>query len=151
MVFAILILRHSPAQHERSEPVRSAAAGTRDLMTATSRAGATPSAGPGCGGPPGSSPSPSPAWPVAWSPAGSTTRSPPLLGGARHRAVIGAGQWLASRGRLRPVPWIAATAVGMGAGLLLGATVVGYGPPWPTSPSWARSPVWCSASPRRWR
>jgi hypothetical protein len=41
-------------------------------------------------------------------------------------AVVGAGQWLASRGRLRPGPWIVATALGMGLGLLLGATVVGF-------------------------
>jgi hypothetical protein len=41
-------------------------------------------------------------------------------------AVIGAGQWLVSRGRLRPAPWILATALGMGLGLLLGATIVGF-------------------------
>ncbi|HEY5784406.1 MAG TPA: hypothetical protein VIT65_06495 [Microlunatus sp.] len=49
-----------------------------------------------------------------------------LLAGLVTGAVVGAGQWLASRGRLRPLPWIAATTVGMGAGLLLGATVVGF-------------------------
>ena len=49
-----------------------------------------------------------------------------LLAGLVTGAVVGAGQWLASRGRLRPVPWIVATTVGMGVGLLLGATVVGF-------------------------
>ena len=49
-----------------------------------------------------------------------------LLGGLITGAVIGTGQWLASRGRLRPMPWIVATTVGMGAGLLAGATVVGF-------------------------
>src|SRR4051812_33999042 len=48
------------------------------------------------------------------------------LAGLVTGAVVGAGQWLASRGRLRPVPWIVATALGMGGGLLLGATVVGF-------------------------
>ena len=41
-------------------------------------------------------------------------------------AVIGAGQWFVSRGRLQPLPWIVASALGMGAGLLLGATVVRF-------------------------
>ena len=45
-----------------------------------------------------------------------------LIGGA----VIGTGQWLVSRGRLRPAPWILATSLGMGIGLLFGATVVGF-------------------------
>jgi hypothetical protein len=49
-----------------------------------------------------------------------------LVGGLITGAVIGAGQWLVSRGRLRPVAWILATALGMGFGLLLGATVVGF-------------------------
>ena len=49
-----------------------------------------------------------------------------LLAGLVTGAVVGAGQWLVSRGRLRPVPWILATALGMGGGLLLGATVVGF-------------------------
>jgi hypothetical protein len=49
-----------------------------------------------------------------------------LVGGLITGAVIGAGQWLVSRGRLRPVPWILATALGMGLGLLLGAIVVGF-------------------------
>lgn len=49
-----------------------------------------------------------------------------LLGGLVTGAVVGAGQWLVSRGRLRPLPWIAATTVGMGIGLLTGATVVGF-------------------------
>ena len=49
-----------------------------------------------------------------------------LLAGLVTGAVVGAGQWLVSRGRLRPVPWILATALGMGVGLMLGATVVGF-------------------------
>src|SRR3954470_15386369 len=49
-----------------------------------------------------------------------------LVAGLIPGAVIGTGQWLVSRGRLRPGPWILATALGMGVGLLLGATVVGF-------------------------
>jgi len=49
-----------------------------------------------------------------------------LVGGLITGAVIGAGQWLVSRGRLRPLTWILASALGMGFGLLLGATVVGF-------------------------
>ena len=49
-----------------------------------------------------------------------------LLAGLVTGAVIGAGQWLVSRRRLRPVPWIVVTALGMGLGLLLGATAVGF-------------------------
>jgi hypothetical protein len=48
------------------------------------------------------------------------------LAGLVTGAVVGAGQWLASRGRPRPVPWIVATALGMGVGLLLGGIVVGF-------------------------
>lgn len=50
-----------------------------------------------------------------------------LVGGALTGLVLGAGQVLASRGRLDLRRWAPATAVGMGLGLLLGATVVGYG------------------------
>jgi hypothetical protein len=50
-----------------------------------------------------------------------------LVAGAATGAAIGAGQWMASRRRLRLLPWVAATALGMGLGLLLGATVVGFG------------------------
>jgi hypothetical protein len=50
-----------------------------------------------------------------------------LIAGLVTGAVIGVGQWLVSRGRLRPVRWILATVVGMGLGLLLGASVVGFG------------------------
>ena len=50
-----------------------------------------------------------------------------LVAGLVTGAIIGVGQWLASWGRLRPVRWILATVVGMGLGLLLGATVVGFG------------------------
>jgi hypothetical protein len=48
-------------------------------------------------------------------------------GGAITGLVIGAGQAVASRRRLDWRGWIPATALGMGLGLLLGATVVGYG------------------------
>ncbi len=49
-----------------------------------------------------------------------------LVAGLTTGAVIGTGQWLVSRGRLRPAAWILATTLGMGAGLVLGATVVGF-------------------------
>jgi len=49
-----------------------------------------------------------------------------LLGGAVTGLVIGAGQVLASRGRLDIRRWVPATGVGMALGLLLGAGVVGY-------------------------
>jgi hypothetical protein len=50
-----------------------------------------------------------------------------LVGGAVTGLVIGAGQILASRGRLDVRTWVPATALGMGLGLLLGAVTVGYG------------------------
>jgi hypothetical protein len=50
-----------------------------------------------------------------------------LVGGTVAGLVIGAGQWLGSRRRLEPRRWVPATAAGMGVGLLLGASVVGYG------------------------
>jgi len=50
-----------------------------------------------------------------------------LIGGLATGAVIGLGQGLASSRRLPLVRWILATAVGMGLGLLLGATAVGFG------------------------
>ena len=37
-----------------------------------------------------------------------------LVAGLVTGGVIGTGQWLVSRGRLRPLPWILATALGMG-------------------------------------
>jgi hypothetical protein len=49
-----------------------------------------------------------------------------LVAGLVTGAVIGAGQWLTSRRRLQPTAWILATALGMGLGLLLGATAVGF-------------------------
>jgi hypothetical protein len=49
-----------------------------------------------------------------------------LVAGLITGAVIGAGQCLVSRGRLRLVPWVLATALGMGLGLLFGATAVGF-------------------------
>jgi hypothetical protein len=50
-----------------------------------------------------------------------------LVGGTTTGVVIGTAQWLVSRGRLRPLRWIVATSLGMGLGLLLGATAVGFG------------------------
>ena len=50
-----------------------------------------------------------------------------LVGGALTGLVLGAGQSVASSGRLAPRRWVPATAVGMGLGLLLGTTVVDYG------------------------
>jgi hypothetical protein len=49
------------------------------------------------------------------------------LGGAVTGLVIGTGQWLASGRRLRADRWIPATTIGMGLGLLIGATAVGFG------------------------
>jgi hypothetical protein len=49
-----------------------------------------------------------------------------LSGGAVAGLVLGAGQSLASRGRLDIRKWAPATASGMGLGLLLGAAAVGY-------------------------
>ena len=43
------------------------------------------------------------------------------------RDSIGAGQSATSSGRLHPIRWIIASAVGMGVGLVLGAVAVGYG------------------------
>ena len=50
-----------------------------------------------------------------------------VIGGAIAGLAVGAGQALASRGRLDWRWWIPATTVGMALGLLLGAAVVGYG------------------------
>jgi hypothetical protein len=50
-----------------------------------------------------------------------------LLGGTVAGLVIGLGQALASRGALDIRTWVPATGLGMGAGLLLGASVVDYG------------------------
>ena len=49
------------------------------------------------------------------------------LGGIATGAVLGAGQALASSRRLPLLRWVPATALGTGAGLLLGATAVGFG------------------------
>lgn len=49
-----------------------------------------------------------------------------LGGGAVAGLVIGAGQALLSRRRLEVRRWVPATSVGMGVGLLFGASVVGY-------------------------
>jgi hypothetical protein len=49
------------------------------------------------------------------------------LGGLATGAVLGAGQALASSRRLPLLRWVAATALGMGVGLLVGAHAVGYG------------------------
>jgi hypothetical protein len=93
-----------------------------------------------------------------------------VLGGAVAGAVIGAGQTLASRGRLDLRRWVPATAIGMGAGLLLGAATVGYdtsladlalmgaltglvlGPAqaWALPPATRRRWVWAAAMPALW-
>jgi hypothetical protein len=49
-----------------------------------------------------------------------------LAGGLIAGAVVGAAQWLALR-RVVPWIWIAATSIGMAAGLTLGAVLVDYG------------------------
>jgi hypothetical protein len=51
---------------------------------------------------------------------------PSLLGGAIAGLIIGAGQALTSSGRLQARTWIPATAIGMSAGLFLGAAAVNY-------------------------
>lgn len=50
-----------------------------------------------------------------------------LAAGLVTGAVVGAGQSLVSSTRLDPRRWIPATAVGMGLGLAVGATAVGFG------------------------
>src|SRR5918993_2855331 len=56
-----------------------------------------------------------------------TTLTAALGGGALAGAVLGAGQWLALRGRLSKTEWwIPATAVGQAVGLAAGAALVGY-------------------------
>jgi hypothetical protein len=49
-----------------------------------------------------------------------------LAGGLIAGTVVGAAQWLALR-RVIPWTWIAATSIGMAAGLALGAALVDYG------------------------
>ncbi len=49
------------------------------------------------------------------------------LGGLATGAVLGAGQALASSRRLPRMRWVVVTALGMGAGLLLGAVAVDFG------------------------
>jgi hypothetical protein len=49
-----------------------------------------------------------------------------LVGGTVAGLVIGAGQTLASRGRIDIRKWVPATGIGMGLGLLLGAVVVDF-------------------------
>lgn len=56
-----------------------------------------------------------------------TSLTTALAGGAVAGAVLGAGQWLAMRGRLPKTKWwIPATAIGQAMGLTAGATLVGY-------------------------
>jgi hypothetical protein len=51
-----------------------------------------------------------------------------LIGGIVTGAALGAAQWFAARGALgRPSPWIAASGIGYGIGLLAGAALVDYG------------------------
>lgn len=49
-----------------------------------------------------------------------------LLGGTVTGAVLGAGQFLASGRRLDLVRWVVSTGLGLGLGLLLGASTVDY-------------------------
>jgi hypothetical protein len=50
-----------------------------------------------------------------------------LLGGVVTGGALGAAQWFGARGALgRPAPWIAASALGYGLGLVIGAALVGY-------------------------
>jgi hypothetical protein len=50
-----------------------------------------------------------------------------LVGGGVAGAVIGTGQWLASRREVgEPAPWIGASTGGIGVGLLAGAAIVNY-------------------------
>jgi hypothetical protein len=49
-----------------------------------------------------------------------------LMGGTVTGLVVGVAQTLVSRRRLDPLRWLPASAVGMGAGLLLGAWAVDY-------------------------
>jgi hypothetical protein len=51
---------------------------------------------------------------------------PAVLGGVVTGLVVGIGQSLAGRGAVRAVRWIPASAIGMAAGLAVGASVVGY-------------------------
>lgn len=52
---------------------------------------------------------------------------PALIGGLITGAGLGIGEWLAARGAFeRAAVWIAASAVGYGAGLALGAALVDY-------------------------
>jgi hypothetical protein len=50
-----------------------------------------------------------------------------LVGGTIAGLVLGVAQALVSRRRLDPRSWVPATSAGMGVGLLLGASTVGYG------------------------
>ncbi|MFD0043746.1 hypothetical protein ACFVGV_01020 [Pseudarthrobacter scleromae] len=49
-----------------------------------------------------------------------------VIGGAIAGLIIGSGQALTSSHRVRPVSWITASVLGMGAGLALGAATIGY-------------------------
>jgi hypothetical protein len=66
---------------------------------------------------------------LAYTVTGLVTNLPAALGGgALVGAVLGAGQWLALRGRLPKLElWIPATIVGHAVGLAGGAALVGYG------------------------
>ena len=52
---------------------------------------------------------------------------PALAGGALTGAILGAGQALATRGAFPMLRWAGATVFGLGLGLAVGATAVGYG------------------------
>jgi hypothetical protein len=49
-----------------------------------------------------------------------------VIGGAIAGLIIGSGQALTSSHRLRPVSWITASVLGMGAGLALGSATISY-------------------------
>ncbi len=57
---------------------------------------------------------------------------PALVGGAVVGLAVGAAQLLGLRGRARVVPWLAASALGGGLGLLAGSAIVGYAITLPT-------------------
>lgn len=51
---------------------------------------------------------------------------PALVGGAIVGLAVGAAQLLGLRGRARGLPWLAASTLGGGLGLLAGSAIVGY-------------------------
>ena len=127
VIFAILLLLRPRTGH------RCARAGRRStpldrvmtIMNPPPPAGMRSSRG--CSGPPASWPSPSPGLPAGRR---RTRRRPPRRRWWPASSPVPSSApdsgWPAAAGSV-PLPWILATALGMGAGLLLGATVVGFG------------------------